>query len=76
MRDFFSHHMLLFQTLPDQMHCYFMTDLPDTPSIMVSSIPFSHPACVGDILAVLRRQAAFNTLIQSCVRVNSIQGAL
>ncbi len=57
------------------MHCYFMSDLSESLAVMVSSIPFSHPACVGDILAVLRRQAAFNTLVESCVRVNSIQGS-
>lgn len=56
------------------MHCYFMTDLADTSAVMISSIPFSHPGSVREILAVLRRQAAFNTLVESCVRVNSIQG--
>ncbi len=65
---------LLKQTLPDQMHCYFLTDLPDSKAVMVDSIPFTHPACVKDILAILRRQAAFNTVVESCVRVNSIQG--
>ncbi|XP_059085634.1 mediator of RNA polymerase II transcription subunit 1-like [Tigriopus californicus] len=63
----------LFVTLPDQQHCYFLSDPPDFQGVMVSTIPFTHPNSVPSIIGHLRQQALFNTLIESCARVNSIQ---
>ncbi|XP_017881102.1 mediator of RNA polymerase II transcription subunit 1-like [Ceratina calcarata] len=58
----------LYVTLPDQQHCYFMTENRSMEGVLVSSIPFTHPAHVPQILVFLRQQALFNTLIASCVR--------
>ncbi|XP_032453242.1 mediator of RNA polymerase II transcription subunit 1 isoform X1 [Nasonia vitripennis] len=55
-------------SLPDQQHCYFMTENRNMEGVLVGSIPFTHPAHVPQILNVLRQQALFNTLISSCVR--------
>ncbi|KAJ8922927.1 hypothetical protein NQ315_001471 [Exocentrus adspersus] len=63
----------LFVTLPDQNHCYFMTENKNMNGVMVTSIPFTHPAHVTSILMILREQALFNTTISSCVRPNSRQ---
>ncbi|KAL3273025.1 hypothetical protein HHI36_014481 [Cryptolaemus montrouzieri] len=63
----------LFLNLPDQNHCYFMTDNKNVEGILVDSIPFTHPAKVAQILVLLRQQALFNTLISSCVRPKSQQ---
>jgi mediator of RNA polymerase II transcription subunit 1 len=62
------------QTLPDQSHCYFMTENKTMDGVLVTSIPFTHPAHVSQILVILRQQALFNTIISSCVRPNSKQG--
>ncbi|KOX68963.1 Mediator of RNA polymerase II transcription subunit 1 [Melipona quadrifasciata] len=58
----------LYATLPDQQHCYFMTENKNMEGVLVCSIPFTHPAHVPQILVYLRQQALFNTLIASCVR--------
>ncbi|XP_020295798.1 mediator of RNA polymerase II transcription subunit 1 [Pseudomyrmex gracilis] len=58
----------LYVTLPDQQHCYFMTENKNMEGVLVSSIPFTHPAHVPQILICLRQQALFNCLIASCVR--------
>lgn len=58
----------LFVTLPDQQHCYFMTESKNLEGILVSNIPFSHPAHVPQILMLLRQQALFNVLVSSCIR--------
>ncbi|KAI4456845.1 mediator of rna polymerase ii transcription subunit 1 [Holotrichia oblita] len=63
----------LFVTLPDQHHCYFMTENKNMDGILVHSIPFTHPSHVAQILVILRQQALFNTIISSCVRPNSKQ---
>ncbi|CAG9858605.1 unnamed protein product [Phyllotreta striolata] len=63
----------LFVTLPDQSHCYFMTENKNMNGVLVTSIPFTHPAHVASILMILREQALFNTIIASCVRPNSKQ---
>ena len=63
----------IFQTLPDQQHCYFLTDIPGSFGVRISSIPFSHPGNVPVIIDVLRQQANFNAAVESCVRVNSLQ---
>ncbi|ERL89217.1 mediator of RNA polymerase II transcription subunit 1 isoform X2 [Dendroctonus ponderosae] len=63
----------LFVSLPDQTHCYCMTENRNMNGIFVSSIPFSHPAHVSKILMILREQALFNNIIESCVRPNSRQ---
>ncbi|XP_069683901.1 mediator of RNA polymerase II transcription subunit 1 [Periplaneta americana] len=58
----------LFVTLPDQQHCYFMTESKNLEGILVSNIPFTHPAHVPQILVFLRQQALFNVLVSSCIR--------
>ena len=39
----------------------------------IKKIPFSHPAQVPRILAILRQQAVFNSVISSCIRSSGIQ---
>ncbi|KAJ8972690.1 hypothetical protein NQ317_001711 [Molorchus minor] len=68
-----SNNKGLFVTLPDQNHCYFMTENKNMDGLLISSIPFTHPAHVANILVILREQALFNTIISSCVRPNSRQ---
>lgn len=68
-----SNNRGLFVTLPDQTHCYFMTESRSMQGVLVSNIPFTHPAHVAQILVFLRQQALFNTLIASCIRPNSNQ---
>jgi len=68
-----SNNRGLFVTLPDQQHCYFMTETPDLVGQAVEYIPFRHPNQVPSIVDILRRQALFNTLISSCVRTNSLE---
>lgn len=68
-----SNNRGLFVTLPDQQHCYFMTETPDLVGQTVEYIPFRHPNQVPAIIDILRRQALFNTLISSCVRTNSLE---
>nr|CAI5854489.1 unnamed protein product [Callosobruchus analis] len=63
----------MFVNLPDQNHCYFMTENKNMEGVLVTSIPFTHPAHVANILSILREQALFNTIISSCVRPNSKQ---
>ncbi|GLH15871.1 Mediator of RNA polymerase II transcription subunit 1 [Gryllus bimaculatus] len=58
----------LFVSLPDQHHCYFMTESKNMEGILVSNIPFSHPTHVPQILNYLRQQALFNVLVASCIR--------
>lgn len=64
----------LFVALPDQSHCYFMTDNRELAGEMVASIPFTEPAHVFELIKLLRKQAIFNALIASCVRPNSKPG--
>ncbi|KAG8239109.1 hypothetical protein J437_LFUL018367, partial [Ladona fulva] len=63
----------LFVTLPDQYHCYFMTENRHLQGIMVNSIPFLHPAHIPQILVFLRQQVLFNVLVASCIRPFSKQ---
>ncbi|OAD52651.1 Mediator of RNA polymerase II transcription subunit 1 [Eufriesea mexicana] len=63
----------LYVTLPDQQHCYFMTENKNMEGVLVCSIPFTHPAHVPQILVYLRQQALFNTLIATCVRPIALQ---
>ncbi|CAH1971867.1 unnamed protein product [Acanthoscelides obtectus] len=63
----------MFVNLPDQNHCYFMTENKNMDGVLVTSIPFTHPAHVANILSILREQALFNIIISSCVRPNSKQ---
>ncbi|XP_046389679.1 mediator of RNA polymerase II transcription subunit 1-like [Ischnura elegans] len=63
----------LFVTLPDQYHCYFMTENRNLQGIMVNSIPFLHPAHIPQILVFLRQQVLFNVLVASCIRPFSKQ---
>lgn len=64
----------LFVTLPDQCHCYFLSDSTNLMGYLVTSIPFSDPQHVPKIINLLRQQALFNTIIASCVRVGAKQG--
>uniref|UniRef100_A0A665T6D2 Mediator of RNA polymerase II transcription subunit 1 n=1 Tax=Echeneis naucrates TaxID=173247 RepID=A0A665T6D2_ECHNA len=74
-----SHNMHFYSVLPDQQHCYFLNgDAPvqDGHSLqgaLVSKIPFRHPAQVPLLLDIIRHQAAYNTLIGSCVKRTSIK---
>ena len=68
-----SNNRGLFVTLPDQQHCYFMTETPDLVGQLIEMIPFRHPNQVSAIIDILRRQALFNTLVSSCVRTNSLE---
>ncbi|XP_050439662.1 mediator of RNA polymerase II transcription subunit 1 [Adelges cooleyi] len=54
-------------TLPDQQHCYFLTD-SNLKGVFIQNIKFTHPSQVPRIIAYLRQQALFNCLIRSCVR--------
>ncbi|XP_025200596.1 mediator of RNA polymerase II transcription subunit 1 isoform X1 [Melanaphis sacchari] len=54
-------------TLPDQQHCYFLTD-SNLKGVFIQNIKFTHPSQVTRIIAYLRQQALFNCLIRSCVR--------
>ncbi|XP_055932927.1 mediator of RNA polymerase II transcription subunit 1-like [Argiope bruennichi] len=65
----------LWVTLPDQYHCYFLNSSPDLQGVMVSSIPFTHPTHVPQILVFLRQQMLFNTVISSCIRPGSKKDA-
>ncbi|XP_038128567.1 mediator of RNA polymerase II transcription subunit 1 [Cyprinodon tularosa] len=73
------HNMHFYSILPDQQHCYFLNgDAPvhDGHSLqgaMVSKIPFRHPAQVPLLLDIIRHQAAYNTLIGSCVKQTSVK---
>lgn len=72
-------HRLRSQVLPGQLHCYFLNG--DAPvqdgralqGALVSKIPFRHPAQVPLLLDIIRHQAAYNTLIGSCVKRTSIK---
>ena len=66
--------ILMFQTLPDQSHCYFLSDHDSLNGYVVKKIPFSHPAQVPRILATLKKQAVFNSILSSCIRTSGIQG--
>ena len=58
-----------FVRLPDQEHAYFIHhDVPQLRGITLSSIPFTHPTHVPQILVFLRQQVLFNVLIGSCMR--------
>ncbi|XP_044734754.1 mediator of RNA polymerase II transcription subunit 1 [Chrysoperla carnea] len=63
----------MFVTLPDQQHCYFLTEGRNLQGVVINSIPFTHPAHVPQILSLLRQQALFNTVLSSCIRPNSKQ---
>ena len=58
----------MLQNLPEQQHCYFMTDSRHLDAVLVSNIPFTHPGHVPQILVYLRQQALFNSVISSCIR--------
>ncbi|KAI5644339.1 mediator of RNA polymerase II transcription subunit 1 domain-containing protein [Phthorimaea operculella] len=64
----------LFVSLPGQSQCYFLSTSRGLEGCMVSSIPFTHPSHVPPLVACLRHQTLFNTLIESCVRLQSKQG--
>lgn len=64
----------LIVTLPDQSHCYFMTDNREMAGESVATIPFTEPRQLFDVVRLLRQQAMFNALIESCVRPNAKPG--
>ncbi|KAJ0060387.1 hypothetical protein NL108_010164, partial [Boleophthalmus pectinirostris] len=73
------HSMHFYSVLPDQQHCYFLNG--DAPvqdghclqGALVTKIPFRHPAQVPLLLDIIRHQAAYNTLIGSCVKQTSFK---
>ncbi|KAJ2949101.1 hypothetical protein O0L34_g6041 [Tuta absoluta] len=65
----------LYVNLPGQSQCYFLCESRGLEGCVVSSVPFTHPSHVPALLACLRHQALFNTLVHSCVRVQGKQGA-
>lgn len=67
--------LCFFQTLPDQQHCYFLTD-SNLKGVFIQNIKFTHPSQVSRIITYLRQQALFNCLIRSCVRPECQQGNL
>ncbi|XP_046678698.1 mediator of RNA polymerase II transcription subunit 1 isoform X2 [Homalodisca vitripennis] len=64
----------LLVNLPDQQHCYFMTDSPQLDAVLIHNIPFSLPQHVPQILSLLRQQALFNSVVSSCIRMNTRHG--
>jgi len=58
----------LYVNLPKETHCYFFTDNRKLQGTLVSSLPFTEPAQVPRIVAFLKKQALFYTLLASCVR--------
>uniref|UniRef100_A0A803JHM7 Mediator of RNA polymerase II transcription subunit 1 n=1 Tax=Xenopus tropicalis TaxID=8364 RepID=A0A803JHM7_XENTR len=59
-------------SIPDcRDHCYAITSVTDNKEalmgILVDKIPFTHPSQVPPTLEVLRHQAAYSTLINSCI---------
>lgn len=74
LKSIVSYLFTLLQSLPGQQHCYFLNgDAPvqdglSLQGVLVSRIPFRHPAQVPALLDIIRHQAAYNTLIGSCVK--------
>ena len=62
--------------LPDQCHCYYMTDNREMMAEVVTAIPFTEPKQLFEVIRLLRQQAQFNALIESCVRPNAKAGTL
>lgn len=82
MCDFYNNTVyapLFNKCLPGQQHCYYLNgDAPvqDGRSLqgaLVHKIPFRHPAQVPTLLDIIRHQAAYNTLIGSCVKKTYIK---
>ncbi|XP_026864985.2 mediator of RNA polymerase II transcription subunit 1 [Electrophorus electricus] len=71
--------MRFYASLPGQQHCYFLNgnapvqDGRSLQGALVSKIPFRHPAHVPALLDIIRHQAAYNTLIGSCVKKTYIK---
>lgn len=64
----------MLQTLPDQHHCYFMTETTGLEGVLISSISFTLASQLPQVIATLRQQLMFNTLVGSCVRLCSKPG--
>ncbi|XP_030386342.1 mediator of RNA polymerase II transcription subunit 1 isoform X2 [Scaptodrosophila lebanonensis] len=58
----------LYVNLPKETHCYFFTDNRKLQGTIISSLPFTEPSQVPRIIAFLKKQALFYTLLSSCVR--------
>ncbi|CAD5117238.1 DgyrCDS6034 [Dimorphilus gyrociliatus] len=56
--------------LPDQQHAYFFNggSSESLHAVRIQKIPFTHPTHVPAIIAYLRTQALFNSVLASCVR--------
>lgn len=61
-------------TLPDQCHCYFITDSRQMTGELVSAVPFTEPRQLFEVIRFMRQQALFNALIASCVRPKAVPG--
>lgn len=66
----------LYVNLPEQIHCYYVCESGGLEGCVVNSVPFTHPSHVPPLLACLRQQALFNTLVASCVRTQSKHGVI
>jgi len=53
-----------------------MTESKNLNGVVVTSIPFTHPNHVPQILVLLKQQAVFNSLVSSVVRQTEKQGKL
>uniref|UniRef100_A0A8C4QF86 Mediator of RNA polymerase II transcription subunit 1 n=1 Tax=Eptatretus burgeri TaxID=7764 RepID=A0A8C4QF86_EPTBU len=68
---FGRYHVL---NLPGQQHCYFLNTVSllhnnkEFHGSLIAKVPFVHPSHVPTILALLRQQLVFNTLLGSCIR--------
>ncbi|RWS05021.1 mediator of RNA polymerase II transcription subunit 1-like protein [Dinothrombium tinctorium] len=68
-KDMQSYHGPYYVKLPDQHHCYYMNNtLGRMEALEITSIPFTHPTHVPQILVFLRQQVLFNVVIGSCIR--------
>lgn len=57
--------------LPDQEHCYYLGKSMNERWLegsLITSIPFTHPTHVPQILVFLRQQVLFNVILGSCIR--------
>jgi len=61
------------------MHSYILPGAawaaPAHRATVVDSVPFSHPAHVPALLELLRHQCAINTLLSSCLNVETASPA-
>ena len=66
-----SNNMCFYTKLPDQEHCYYLGNSLNGRCLegtLITSIPFTHPTHVPQILVFLRQQVLFNVILGSCIR--------